>query len=230
MSEIQRPDSPVIEGSRPVTGAPMSPRAYNLAIAALLFASFLVMGLSARWVSSPSFYLTFAATADLLVIGSFIATIVGLFVMSAGKRRQSVPLSVVGFALFTLTFGFTLGAATATYDSVTVSTALLATAGVVALFGALGMAFPDFFAKVYRVCIVGLIGVLVAELVLMLMGVSQGVLDWVTLALFCGFVGYDLYRAANDVPTLPNALWHAADIFIDVANILLSLLNIMDRD
>lgn len=230
MPEIRKQDLPVVEGVPSSVPRLLSPRAYNLILAGLLFASFLVMGLSAAWVTSPSFYRTFGQSMDIIVLISFVVTVASIFIMSSGKKHQRVVRSAVGFTLFTLSFGLTLGAATASYDVVTVSNALIATAVIVAVFGALGLAFPAFFAKVYRVCLAAFIAVFVAELIFILMGIDQGAFDWAVLVLFCGFVGYDLYQAASDTPTLPNALWHAADIFIDIANILLGVLNLMDRD
>jgi FtsH-binding integral membrane protein len=35
---------------------------------------------------------------------------------------------------------------------------------------------------------------------------------------------------SSDDPTVPNAIFHASNIYIDILNILIRVLDIMDRD
>ena len=100
-----------------------------------------------------------------------------------------------------------------------------------AVFGALGMAFPSFFARIQGVLAVSLLAVIVVEVVMMALGVRQNLTDLVVILLFCGFIGYDVYRASTDAPTLENALWYAIEIYLDVVNVMLRLLSIFgNRD
>jgi len=78
---------------------------------------------------------------------------------------------------------------------------------------------------------VALIAVIVLELITTIFfHAHQTIIDYVVVALFCGFLGYDSYQLAIDNPTVPNAIWHASDIYLDIVNILLRVLSIMDRD
>ena len=86
------------------------------------------------------------------------------------------------------------------YSLETISTAFTATAGIMIVFGVAGLAFPRFFERVVGVCALGLFAVIAVELILMLLGVQQTATDLVVIVLFCGFIGYDVHRAATAVP------------------------------
>lgn len=86
----------------------MSPRAYNLAMSALIFLGFCAMGAGAYFTGTMSFARMMMSGAALpLVFGSFILTIVGIVMMSAAASKQSVGLSLAGYAIFASTFGLT---------------------------------------------------------------------------------------------------------------------------
>lgn len=123
----------------------MSPRAYNLAMSALIFLGFCAMGAGAYFTSTMSFARMMMSGAALpLVFGSFILTIVGMVMMSAAASKQSVGLSLVGYVIFASTFGLTASFGLANYDLPTINTAFIATAAITFVFGALGVTFPSF--------------------------------------------------------------------------------------
>ena len=51
----------------------------------------------------------------------------------------------------------------------------------------------------------------------------------VVILLFCGFIGYDVYRASTALPTFTNALWYAVDLYLDIINVFLRLLALFGR-
>ena len=102
----------------------------------------------------------------------------------------------------------------------------MATAVITATFATLGFIRPDIFRRLYVVCFWGLTAMIIIELVMLLFGVHHTWQDWVVIAIFCGFIGYDFYNAANDEPTVDNAIIYACDIFLDIVNVFLRILNI----
>ena len=52
-----------------------------------------------------------------------------------------------------------------------------------------------------------------------------------TICLFrrAGFIGYDTYVATSVPPTLPNAVLMASNLFVDIINVFLRILNILGR-
>ena len=202
----------------------MSPRAYNLAMSALIFLGFCAMGAGAYFTSTMSFARMMMSGAALpLVFGSFILTIVGMVMMSAAASKQSVGLSLVGYVIFASTFGL------ANYDLPTINTAFIATAAITFVFGALGVTFPKFFQRVYGIGFGILLATILVEIVLMFMGVSQSITDLIVIVVFAGFIGYDTYVATTVPPTLPNAVLMASNLFVDIINVFLRILNILGR-
>ena len=207
----------------------MSPRAYNLAMSALIFLGFCAMGAGAYFTSTMAFARMMMSGAALpLVFGSFILTIVGIVMMSAAASKQSVGLSLVGYVIFASTFGLTASFGLANYDLPTI-TAFIATAAITFVFGALGVTFPKFFQRVYGIGFGILLATILVEIVLMFMGVSQSITDLIVIVVFAGFIGYDTYVATTVPPTLPNAVLMASNLFVDIINVFLRILNILGR-
>lgn len=208
----------------------MSPRAYNLAMSALIFLGFCAMGAGAYFTSTMAFARMMMSGAALpLVFGSFILTIVGIVMMSAAAGKQSVGLSLVGYVIFASTFGLTASFGLANYDLPTINTAFIATAAITFVFGALGVTFPKFFQRVYGIGFGILLATILVEIVLMFMGVSQTITDLIVIVVFAGFIGYDTYVATTVPPTLPNAVLMASNLFVDIINVFLRILNILGR-
>lgn len=208
----------------------ISRRAFNALTFGILTVAFIITW--GEYLLAASGRLPFLSSDNWLgFIVAVVLTIVGLVVMSTGKSKQSLGLSIGGFTLFTFTFGATLALTLQRYTPATITYAFAITACLSAIFLIMGVLFPGFFSRIGGVLMIGLIGVLLVELVaVFFFHAQQGWLDYVVVLLFCGFLGYDAYRMSMDEPTIPNAIFYAVDIFLDVVNILLRVLNIMDRD
>ncbi|MFR3878086.1 MAG: Bax inhibitor-1 family protein [Collinsella sp.] len=198
-------------------------------MSALIFLGFCAMGAGAYFTSTMSFARMMMSGAALpLVFGSFILTIVGMVMMSAAASKQSVGLSLVGYVVFASTFGLTASFGLANYDLPTINTAFIATAAITFVFGA-GRDLPKFFQRVYGIGFGILLATILVEIVLMFMGVSQSITDLIVIVVFAGFIGYDTYVATTVPPTLPNAVLMASNLFVDIINVFLRILNILGR-
>ncbi|MBR3158268.1 MAG: US12 family protein [Atopobiaceae bacterium] len=212
-------------------GAPtITRRAYNALTFGIVAIAFLITWGEYSLIMNGSLnFLLQNGLVTLLV--SFVLTIVGIVLMSVGKSKQSVGVSVGGFALFTLTFGATTALALTHYSVGTIAYAFLITACLAGIFLVAGVIFPEFFSRIGGVLMIGLIGLIIIEFVaVVLFHANQTLFDYVAIALFCGFLGYDAFLMSQDAPTVPNAIFYATDIFLDIVNILIRILNIMDRD
>ena len=227
MNEIERNISP-IRVQRTVSA--ISPRTFNLVVAGLIFVGFCVMGLGTHIVSSYEFQLWAARNTLLYLVGSIAGTIVGIVLMSGAVKRQSVPRSLIGYALFVCAFGLMCSQAVISYDLPTINTAFLATAGITVVFGVLGILFPQFFRRIVGVLSVSLLALVVVQVVMVFMGVDQTWLDLAVVVVFCGFIGYDMHQATTIEPTLPNAVFTACNLFLDIMNVFIRLLDIMDNN
>lgn len=209
----------------------ISRRLYNAVLCGLVLLSFVVMAACSHVAATPEFLLFMYRNPLALSIGSLVGSIGGIICMSIARSKESLPLGLMGYALFSLTFGFTTSLALSYYSLDSISMAFTATAAIMVVFGVAGMAFPKFFARLQGICVLGLLSVMVIELALMFMGVQQSVTDIAVILLFCGFIGYDVYRASVAVPTFTNALWYAIELYLDILNVFLRILQIFgNRD
>ena len=207
----------------------ISARLFNLVMAGLIFLGFCVMGLGVGIVTNTGFMAWFDANGLLGLILLIGGPIVGVILMSGAIKRQSVVHSLIGYALFVTTFGLFCAAAIAQYDLPTINTAFIATAAITVVFGILGLTFPKVFQRIIGALVVALVALCLAQIVMALMGVDQSWLDIAIIVVFCGFIGYDMYQASIVEPTLPNAVFMASNLFLDIMNIFIRALDIADR-
>lgn len=209
----------------------ISRRAYNALTYGLVTVSFIILWGTYQFANGGGLDGIIRANPLVVLIGSLVATIGGVVLMSVGKSKQSVPLALAGYVIFSLTFGITMALALQHYSIGTITYAFGITACVSGIFLIAGVMFPQFFARIGGVLFVGLIGVCLAEFIaVFFFHASQTIFDYIVIVLFCGFLGYDSYIMSSDEPTVPNAIFHASNIYIDILNILIRVLDIMDRD
>ena len=56
-----------------------------------------------------------------------------------------------------------------------------------------------------------------------------GVMDYIMVLIFSGYVGYDWSKAQIFPKTLDNAIDSAADIYVDIVNLFIRILRIMGK-
>ncbi|MBR3224830.1 MAG: US12 family protein [Atopobiaceae bacterium] len=209
----------------------ISRRAYNLLTYGIVTLSFIVTWGMYNFVEDGGLGRIFANMNPILYLVIYLAGCIGgIIIMSVGKSKQSVPLSIVGLLLFTLTFGGSLSIILTRYNIGTITNAFAITACVSGIFLIAGVTFPEVFSKIGRVLVIALVAIIITEIVAtVFFHVNQTIFDYLVILIFCGFLGYDSYRMSIDQPTVPNAIFYAADIYIDMVNILIRVLNILDR-
>lgn len=225
------PYSPFVEQGQQqaARGKRMSLRGYSLALTGLVLLGFVVMAFEASMFSDVTFMLHVINNYMLYSIVCFAISIVGLIMMSIARRSQSVGLSLAGYGIFVASFGFTASLLVMMYDVQTISTAFLATAVIVAVFGCLGIAFPQFFQRIAGVLGGVLLALIVAQIVMMFIGADQTWIDLAVIVVFCGFIGYDFHMAMSVEPTLVNAVFAASNLFLDIINVFIRVLSLLGR-
>ncbi len=127
-------------------------------------------------------------------------------------------------------FGLMVNLVVSRYDSALVYEAIRITALVTLGMMLLGTLFPRFFSSIASALTIALLLVIVVELVeVFILGIHHGVIDWIVVLIFCGYVGVDWGRA-NQIPkTLDNAIDSAAALYMDIINLFLRILRILGR-
>lgn len=205
-------------------GAELSASMYNLVIGLVLLWGFAINVYLVKSVPVESLL----AIGPLLLIGGyFVSCLIGIFMFTASSN----PLvSFIGYNFVAVPFGLVLTLVVSQYDPDIVINAISATAVVTVLMMALSTAFPRFFAGLGPVLFISLLCAIVAELIMIFVFKTHlGIMDWIVAVIFCGYIGYDWYRA-NSIPrTLDNAVDSAASLYMDIVNLFVRILSIMGR-
>ena len=211
-------------------GASMDRRSYNLLISLLLVGGFMMLAFTSWIVMQPVAAGFIANNSMVFGIVAAVASIVGMGSIVFGQIKQNLGLMSLGYVLFTLSFGATSSIWLPRYGIDTITNAFIATAAISASFAILGMLFPNVFQKLVPVAIVTLLVAMLACFVMALMGISTTWIDYVTVGVFAIFIGYDVHQASMLEANPFNAVLSATNIFIDIVNVFMSLLNILDND
>lgn len=215
------------QAAAPVIGR----RAYYGLTFGLVTLSFLTLWGTYLFAGNGGLEHLLAGKGMIALVVFIVATIGGAILMSVGKSKQSVGMCLAGYLMFSLTFGVTIALLLQRYSIGTITYAFGITACISGIFLISGVLFPQFFARIGGVLFVGLFAVVLVEMIAtFFFHADQTIFDYIVIALFCGFLGYDSYLMAVDQPTVPNAIYYACDIYLDIVNILLRVLDILDND
>ncbi len=142
---------------------------------------------------------------------------------------KSPLVSFLGYNLVVVPIGAVLSVALPAYYYKDIIAAALVTGLVVAIMLGLATAYPKFFAGLGRVLFLALTVSLIAQLVAMLLGYGGGVFNWIFVIIFSLYIGYDWFKAQSYPKTVDNAVDSALDLYLDIINLFIRLLDIISR-
>ena len=76
--------------------------------------------------------------------------------------------------------------------------------------------------------ILSLLLTLAAEIAALLLGYRSPALSWIGVGLFSMYIGYDWHRAQQGTKTVYHAIDCAVDLYLDITNLFLDLLELLD--
>ncbi|PKH34322.1 Bax inhibitor-1 family protein [Shewanella sp. ALD9] len=202
----------------------ISATAYNFAIGLTL-----CWGFAMNWLMVTNIGPQSIADVNpwIFFIGYFASCFFGMYLFN----KSSNPLvSFIGYNFVVIPFGLIINLVVSGYDASIVSEAIRITGLVTIGMMCLGSMFPAFFKKISGALSIALLLVIVVELIeIFVFGIHHGILDWIVVLIFCGYIGYDWGRA-NQIPkTLDNAIDSAAALYMDIINLFLRILRILGR-
>ena len=148
------------------------------------------------------------------------------------SRSRNPVVSFLGYNLLVVPFGLMISTLVQAYgglDAQVVRDAFVYTLLITLGMMATVMIAPNLYQKLGGVLLGCLVGLLLAEIVLLLFRVDQVVTDWIAAGLFSLYIGYDIYRSQQFPKTVDNAVDSALDIYLDIANLFIRLLSILGR-
>ena len=153
--------------------------------------------------------------------------IAGIVIINFAKTALG---SFIGYNFIVVPFGFiissTVGQLLETNTDV-VFQAILLTTIITLCMTVLGIIRPEFFSRLGGVLFVGLISLIVAELILLILGVDQIITSWISAGLFSLYIGFDVWRAQQYTKTFRNAVNSAVDLYLDIINLFMDILSII---
>lgn len=198
----------------------LSPGAFNLIMGGVV-----LYGLLANVLISLLFR-PFLQSLDLvgLVVGWLVSFFIGLFC----ARSQKLWLRILAFHLIVVPFGLLLSAVLGVYSGNQVLLAITMTAIITAGMILLSGCFPRFFERLGGVLLLSLCLTLVVSVVAWFMDFHLSLYSVVFISIFSLYIGYDWYKAQTCEKTLANAIDFAIDLYLDITNIFLDLLDLID--
>ncbi len=205
-------------------GKRISANLYNLVIGLVLGWGFLV-----NWVMVKTIPIESIATINpfMFFIGYFASCMFGVTLYS----KSEVPLiSFIGYNFVVVPFGLIINMVVHRYNPDLVLNAIMVTGLVTLVMMVLGSLFPKFFEKIVGALTIALIAVIIVEMIAaFIFHVQYGIIDWIVIVIFCGYIGYDWGRANSIPKTLDNAVDSAASLYMDIINLFLRILRVMGR-
>ena len=206
-----------------VEGTAVSDRTYNLAIGIVVLWGLLVNYLMYRFLSGPILEMNYLLMIVLYFAGSFG----GMMIV---YKSPSAVVSFLGFTLLAAAMGLLLTFLLTLYSEESILLAVRITGVTTSIMIVLALIWPNFFLGLGRTLMLSLVICLVVELIFgLLLRMNMGIMDWVVSLIFCGYIGFDWARAQQYPKTLDNAVDSAADIYVDIVNLFVRILEIVGR-
>lgn len=202
-------------------GNEMSERKYNLALGGCILYGLILTAIIV------------CTCADLLIQIPFLGLIVGFYAFSfLGiyiTRSDNPFISFLGYHFVIIPVAALLTLFMLFFSVETVVLAMITT--VIVVFGMIIVSSinPNAFLNMGSALFWALLIGLIAEIIYLLLGLSTGIFDWFFAILFSLYIGYDWCKAQEYPKTLDNAVDSAMDLYLDIINLFMRLLEIFGR-
>ena len=164
------------------------------------------------------------------LVAVLILSFVGNLVIA---RTKSKPLAITVFCLFAIAMGIWISPLVVIYDLPTLGLSLLVTAGVFGLMGLYGAVTKRDLSKFGSFLMMLLLGAIFISIINIF--IANSTLDWilsyVTLAIYIGFIAFDVQRVKNIAQTNQGttniALLMALNLYIDFVYVFIRIVNLI---
>lgn len=196
-----------------------------------------ITGFAAYVVASSPMLLHAVFSSSLTFWGLIIAELALVMILSARINRMSAPTATMMFILYSLLNGVVLSSVFVVYTSESIASVFLITAGTFGVMSVYGMITKSDLSKVGNICIMALIGLIIATVVNLFVR-SEGmmlIISYIGVLVFVGLTAYDTWKIKQDIQkygtevndmTQRLALMGALSLYLDFVNLFLYLLRI----
>lgn len=169
----------------------------------------------------------FMAMNPILFLIIYFVSGIGGSVITNNSNNPAV--SFLGYNMLVVPMGGLLSICLPYYQGADILSALVVTGIAVGLMIIVSTIFPDFFRGLGRTLFFSLLIGLIGEIIAMLLGYGGNFFNWVFVIIFTLYIGYDWCRAQEYPKTVDNAIDSALDIYLDIINLFIRILEIMSK-
>ncbi len=196
---------------------------YNLAIGLITALGFVVNFIMAYKFQTQILSLPIIG----VIIAYFILTLAGSFIT---HRTQNPFVGIAAFLVMAVGMGLLLTFILAEYELSSVYMAFALTAVIAVVITILATIVPQFFLSLGPVLMISLLVSVAAELICtFLLHRNFQIFDYVIIVIFSGYIGYNFARSQQYRKTFNNAVASAADLYLDLVNVFIRILDIMGK-
>ena len=203
----------------------LSQKSYNA-----LFGTVVLHGLISNYLLC-AYGVEFAMSINpvILIISYFILGFLGIILSISSKNAI---VSFIGYNLLVVPSGLILSLVLQKYggiDTLIVKQAFLYTTIITGVMITLGILYPKFFEKIGRILFIALLGLAIAELIMLIFNMDNIIISWIGAIIYSLYIGYDIYLSQKFKRTADNAVDCAVDIYLDIIGLFLYVLDILGK-
>ncbi len=227
---VQGPTSGVMEQLSQAMAQEVIKKAFLYMVAALVVtavAAFTAQsGNMLKWVvSGVNFYI-------LLVAELVVALVSNVMI-----KKGNAVLTAILFTVYSYLTGLTLGVVMLAYTGTSVASVFVITAVTFGIMGVYGLVTDADLSSVGSLCMMGLIGIILATIVNIFLGneTLDMIISWIGIAIFVGLTAYDTQKIKKNARydqgdrVAVVALAGAFELYLDFINLFLRLLRVMGK-
>lgn len=197
-----------------------------------------ITGLTAYYVSGNASLLSAIFSSGWTVLVLFLAEIGLVIGLSAAINRISALTATLMFLLYSVLNGVTMSTIFLVYEIGSIASTFFVAAGTFGAMAIYGSVTRKDLTKVGNLCIMAVIGLIIATLVNLLIKstVIEMIVSGVGVLVFVGLTAYDaqkikamLYDAEDNDTNAKIAVLGALSLYLDFINLFLYLLRIFGR-
>lgn len=197
-----------------------------------------ITGFTALYVAKSFTVLNFILQNQMAFWGVLIAELGLVFYMSARINRISFTTATVLFIIYSILNGVTMSMLFLIYTFSSIATTFFVTAGTFGVMALFGFVTKKDLTRIGNLCIMGVVGLIIASLVNMFLHNSTMdlIISYVGVLLFVGLTAYDSQKikqmlSGDDIEvndtTQKIALMGSLTLYLDFINLFLYLLRIL---
>ena len=195
----------------------------------------LVITAFAAMITSPM------TAINMLTGGSFfillIAEIAIVLISNAAIKKNNAVLAGVLYTVYSFLTGMTFSILVLAYTGTSIALTFFVTAGMFAVMAVIGLTTDKDLTKIGSICLMGLVGIILASIVNIFLGNSMFdlIISVIGVVIFVGLTAYDTQKIkqmaaySTDMTENSLALFGAFQLYLDFINLFLKLLRIMGK-